>query len=969
MDRFCLGDNTITFSDDFAKLNELRKGISCISRYAKIGTYIAQRMQETGQKPNVDRIAQGFTSQMNEAIEGGTIPVAIDFLVNNGIYDCSEELFIRKYKDQYFDIENSTGYKKFIQKYNAVTDAYVMENAQKHLKRASRSRWEGGGFGIRGAIKGAVDASILNAATDTFRGIGDGISDFAGSVHYKNQKEALINEDLFQCLDDAMYEGNMGVLFACENEYQKHTGVKCTWDYEENNSQANALFQNVKSRITDPQKKLQIMATAIQLAPYNEEFYLYLYKTEKENRKEIAELANYLGFFLYDLRAELLQEELQQVACRYPLTGRKKITSAETILTHRKYIEGVLNLGLKYSFFDDINPVIISAEKELDPESFELGKLLLSKAFSLSVSVIDEEAETKICEKKYTEATHQQYLLELEAIKKRFNIDSYEIPKSNSITKVLDFFEYNRDLELVRRVNRENNVENALQNIVDVALGTDSADKTEQIYALSLKYEVKFNQEFDIIDGDIEIAHAILIGMAWTKIKKHKEEIEKLILKPNESVRDINLDIRKTLCYYRALPTIESLEINRDFYPKIHYVANRRVSYSLFEDCQEWLNVTNEIIHYFDSRKSTSIERETTAIGAIVLKMCQDKPVVKGEYVNLAMEKNFAKGATYTNNKGSSNLRNTKLMIPRIETIYMYYEKNAFLEKNYTVLTNRGIHTFCTSLESTKFYEWRQIENVTYAEYGVKLKLKGKKYPQNIAFCWDDNDDIYYASKSLEDCVKKIKQYEYRKAESIEYYSSHPKTFIGQRISHFLSPNEKERVYLLDNPGDQTELSCLLELMRRTDFIIQHELNPTVNLFIKFETNKLSDTTDLQQYKFIAVTDRFIYGKENGALCAIAITDINKIEKSYTSIIISWDDYVSEISSPDWSNTEISEFFEHLSQALVISVDTKEQPVNKSVQSESTPPRDTLFCPYCGKKITRSSKFCCFCGSKINYKK
>ena len=474
----------------------------------------------------------------------------------------------------------------------------------------------------------------------------------------------------------------MGVLFDCENEYQKHTGVKCTWDYEENNSQANALFQNVKSRITDPQKKLQIMATAIQLAPYNEEFYLYLYKTEKGNRKEIAELANYLGFFLYDLRAELLQEELQQVACRYPLTGRKKITSVETILTHRKYIEGVLNLGLKYSFFDDINPVIISAEKELDPESFELGKLLLSKAFSLSVSVIDEEAETKICEKKYTEATHQQYLLELEAIKKRFNIDSYEIPKSNSITKVLDFFEYNRDLELVRRVNRENNVENALQNIVDVALGTDSADKTEQIYALSLKYEVKFNQEFDIIDGDIEIAHAILIGMAWTKIKKYKEEIEKLILTPNESVRDINLDIRKTLCYYRALPTIESLEINRDFYPKIHYVANGRVSYSLFEDCQEWLNVTNEIIHYFDSRKSTSIERETTAIGAIVLKMCQDKPVVKGEYVNLAMEKNFAKGTTYTNNKGSSNLRNTKLMIPRIETIYMYYEKNAFLERN-----------------------------------------------------------------------------------------------------------------------------------------------------------------------------------------------------------------------------------------------------------------------------------------------
>lgn len=470
MERFCLGDNTITFSDDFAKLNELRKGISCISRATKIGTFIAQRMQETGQKPNVDRLAQGFTSQMNETIEGATIPVAIDFLVSNGIYDCSEELFIRNYKDQYFDIENSTGYKKFIQKYNAVTDAYVMENAQKHLKRASRSRWEGGGFGIRGAIKGAIDAQILNTATDIFRGIGDGISDFAGSANYENQKEALINEDLFQNLDDAMYEGHMGILFACEKEYQEHTGIKCTWDYEENISKANALFQNVKSRITDPQKKLQIMATAIQLAPYNEEFYLYLYKTDKENRKEIAELANYLGFFLYDLRAELLQEELQQLTCRYPMTGRKTITPEETILTHRKFIEGILDLGMKYSFFDEINPVVISAEKVLDPESFELGKLLLLKAFSLSVSVIDEEAGAKIGEKKYTEATHQQYLLELEAAKERFNVDLYEIQKTDNTTKVLDFFERNKDLELAQRVIRENNAENALQDIVDSSL-------------------------------------------------------------------------------------------------------------------------------------------------------------------------------------------------------------------------------------------------------------------------------------------------------------------------------------------------------------------------------------------------------------------------------------------------------------------------------------------------------------------
>lgn len=46
-------------------------------------------------------------------------------------------------------------------------------DANERARQASRSRWVGGGFGVKGAIKGAVQASMLNAGTDFLRSFGD----------------------------------------------------------------------------------------------------------------------------------------------------------------------------------------------------------------------------------------------------------------------------------------------------------------------------------------------------------------------------------------------------------------------------------------------------------------------------------------------------------------------------------------------------------------------------------------------------------------------------------------------------------------------------------------------------------------------------------------------------------------------------------------------------------------------------
>lgn len=58
---------------------------------------------------------------------------------------------------------------------------------KREVEKASRGRWQGGGFGMKGAIKGAVNAAVLNAGSGLIHSIGDGITK-SGDDRYINNK-------------------------------------------------------------------------------------------------------------------------------------------------------------------------------------------------------------------------------------------------------------------------------------------------------------------------------------------------------------------------------------------------------------------------------------------------------------------------------------------------------------------------------------------------------------------------------------------------------------------------------------------------------------------------------------------------------------------------------------------------------------------------------------------------------------
>lgn len=75
----------------------------------------------------------------------------------------------------------------------AVSDFKNELSFQRQVQRSSRSRWQGGGFGISGAIKGAMMAGMMNAGTSIFRGIGDSFINANDTARVRRLKGSVVD--------------------------------------------------------------------------------------------------------------------------------------------------------------------------------------------------------------------------------------------------------------------------------------------------------------------------------------------------------------------------------------------------------------------------------------------------------------------------------------------------------------------------------------------------------------------------------------------------------------------------------------------------------------------------------------------------------------------------------------------------------------------------------------------------------
>lgn len=334
MKKFKFKDSEIVFDDNFEFYNQYW------NYFVKMLDYSAQSFENEISKIKKIENLISQTPEIAQKKIDRAIEYAIEVLVSNGIMDFDEETFKIRYSSTVL-YKNSNAYISLCQDYQKVTDAEEALRIEKSYQRASRSQWQGGGFGLGGAIKGAVTAGALNIATNSVRGIGDSIADAHDKSRINTVKRSLIGKERTDDLVQALGSCILRVKDGLGEILEKRTGRDASAFLFRNDTMAYAMLNNL-SKLREGEKKLATIKQIIELCPYLWDTFEYLlnnYETLGIDFKEIADIAKYTNKSYYDISLlELVKVEVDKVDCEY--FGQ---TAYDAIKT----------LGIQYQYFNE----------------------------------------------------------------------------------------------------------------------------------------------------------------------------------------------------------------------------------------------------------------------------------------------------------------------------------------------------------------------------------------------------------------------------------------------------------------------------------------------------------------------------------------------------------------------------------------------------------------------------------------
>lgn len=174
---------------------------------------------------------------------------------------------------------------------------------RRDAERMMRGKWVGGGFGIKGAIKGAIKASALNTGTNMLRGIGDTITNASDRAKLNKIRAAAFPEDTPKRLSEGMFHVVMA-MYDAEISLLTQYGLvdKITFDSSKEKIQYNNRFHSISMQNLD--SIYQAAIATLQADPFDLDNYKLAYGMvslagglNKENRKMAHDLFTCAEFF------------------------------------------------------------------------------------------------------------------------------------------------------------------------------------------------------------------------------------------------------------------------------------------------------------------------------------------------------------------------------------------------------------------------------------------------------------------------------------------------------------------------------------------------------------------------------------------------------------------------------------------------------------------------------------------------
>ena len=253
----------------------------------------------------IERVINDYKSIAGKMIGDLAYEPLYKTLIQYDIYDVSKDTYWRQCAD--FS-ETEEALQVLSQKYHAIDQKKAEIENYRAARKAGRGRWQGGGFGFSGAIKGAAMAGGMNLLSGMAHSAFNAVGNAGTSLEASDAKRSLYGQ---KATKDMLFEAIVQDMFAFFGEHselineRRPGSIRNVFDPE----RAAALFENAKNL---PDKRKALLVQAITLCPWSDELVKYIFVNYPEERKPISALAQRFHVDLSDKLEALLEREYRE---------------------------------------------------------------------------------------------------------------------------------------------------------------------------------------------------------------------------------------------------------------------------------------------------------------------------------------------------------------------------------------------------------------------------------------------------------------------------------------------------------------------------------------------------------------------------------------------------------------------------------------------------------------------------------
>lgn len=227
-----------------------------------------------------------YFDKINKFYRGILCDKAMEIIVASGIWTETRESFEKEFNLRYDD---ATGFVALVG--NQIKEVKQQKQEAVASMMSLVPNVEGGGFGLKGAVKGIAGATAFNIARDAIEasavaGVNNIDEDEQAEIYavVKSELQSLFNmmfNDYFRCY-----------LTVVKILNKNHVPI---WMFDEKKiSESNNIFKNLSNPNFPQEKALEIIISLLEQNPYNVEYHQYL-RSKFSVTEEVEAISKYFG--------------------------------------------------------------------------------------------------------------------------------------------------------------------------------------------------------------------------------------------------------------------------------------------------------------------------------------------------------------------------------------------------------------------------------------------------------------------------------------------------------------------------------------------------------------------------------------------------------------------------------------------------------------------------------------------------